>query len=71
MKDMGDIDNLIDNFDVHAVWDKQEVVKIVAVYSLAYLVLGTFMARSLIKASTPGAAPKGMNLSGIQSKIIR
>lgn len=55
-----EMDNLLDNFDFHAFWDKKKLTKILVVYMIHSAVVGGLLIKAVLDSSVPGATPKGM-----------
>jgi len=60
MNDMDDLNNLMDNFDIHTFWRRKKLLIILGVYLLQSAVVGTFLIKAVLDASDAGAVPKGM-----------
>lgn len=71
MKNKGDLDNLIDNFDLHTFWNKREFLIKFGLYAAAQVVITGLFARSVMNMSESGAVPKGMTFGSDCPSIVR
>lgn len=71
MNNMDDLNNLLDNFDLHAFWDKKKLAGIVFTYVVVNVVTNVFLTRAIIKLTVPGATPKGMKFDASTPSIVR
>lgn len=60
MNNMDDLNNLLDNFEVHSFWDRKRLLVILGVYVVANAVIGAVLIKAVLDASDAGAVPKGM-----------
>lgn len=57
---MDEMDDLLDQFDFHAFWNKKKLMTILGVYMVHSAVVGALLIKAVLDASIPGATPKGM-----------
>lgn len=70
MKNMEELDNLMDNFDIHTFWQKKKLAQILAIYGVYLLAGSVVMIRAVINASDAGAVPKGMTFKDPGSSTV-